>query len=142
VPAVRQKLHLSSCADFRDRLCCRTENINGAQAFAFPDDIRSKFVALLKSIASFTKQLASVELNAREIDSFLAEFFERRAYAAEARRVLREALSLLNTSDARVIVALARILESKMDNAMTTIEVTVTADMLEAKRKSLDDSLC
>jgi hypothetical protein len=82
---------------------CRSKNINGAQAFAFPDDIRSKFVALLKSIASFTKQLASLELNAREIDSFLSEFFERRAYAAEARRVLREALSLLDTSDARVI---------------------------------------
>jgi hypothetical protein len=121
---------------------CRSENINGAQAFAFPDDIRSKFVALLKSIASFTKQLASLELNAREIDSFLAEFLERRTYATEARRVLREALSLLDTSDARVIVALARLLERKMDRAMATIEVTITADMLEAKRKRLDNSRC
>jgi hypothetical protein len=73
---------------------------------------------------------------------FLAEFFERRTYATEARRVLREALSLLDTSDARVIVALARLLERKMDRAMATIEVTITADMLEAKRKRLDNSRC
>ena len=125
-----------------DGFSCRSENIDGAQSFAFPYDMQSKFTTLLKSISSFTKQLASVELNAREIDSFLAEFFERRAYAAEARRVLREALSLLNTSDARVIVALARLLENKMDNAMATIEVTITAYMLEAKRKSLNDSRC
>jgi hypothetical protein len=39
-------------------------------------------------------------------------------------------------------VALARLLESKMDHAMATIEVTITADMLEAKRKRLDDSRC
>jgi hypothetical protein len=140
------KAHRRKCEadkfDFMlDGVRCRSENINGAQVFAFSDDIRSKFNALLKSIVSFTKELGSVDLNAREIDLFLAEFFERRAYAAEATRVVRETLSLLNTSDARAIAALARLLEGEMDNVMANIEVTITADMLEAKRKKLDDLL-
>jgi len=37
VPAVRQKLHLSSCADFRDRLY-KTQVINGRVITVTPVD--------------------------------------------------------------------------------------------------------
>jgi hypothetical protein len=124
-----------------DGIDCRSEDINGTQIFALPDELRPKFGVLLKAIVSFAKQLSAVELNAREIDSFLAAFFELRSYTAEARRVVRETLSDLDTTDGRAIVALARLLEDKMNEAMATIEVTVTADMLEAKRRKLDNSL-
>jgi hypothetical protein len=124
-----------------ERAICLSESINGAQIFAFPDDIRwSKFDALLKSVVSFTKKLAAVKLDTREMYAFVAEMFDQRAYAAEATRVVKETLSLLDTNDAEVIVALARLLEREMDKAMATIEVTITADMLEAKRRKLDDS--
>jgi hypothetical protein len=123
-----------------ERVICQSESISGAQIFAFPDDVRSKFDALLKSVVSFTKKLAAVKLDTREMYAFVAEMFDQRAYAAEATRVVKETLSLLDTNDAEVIVALARLLERKMDKAMATIEVTITADMLEAKRRKLDDS--
>jgi hypothetical protein len=124
-----------------ERVICQSESISGAQIFALPNEVGSKFDVLLKSIVSFRKKLGAVKLDARETYAFVAEMFDQRAYAAEATRVVEETLSLLGTIDAEVIVALVRLLERKMNKAMATIEVTITADMLEAKRRKLDDSL-
>jgi hypothetical protein len=123
-----------------DGAICRSENVNGIQMFALREEIRPRFNPLLTAIAGFTKQLLAIDLNDREINSFLGEFFELRAYAAEATRVVRETLSELDITDARTIVAVAGLLEDKMDKAIHTIDVTITAEMLEAKKRKLDKS--
>jgi hypothetical protein len=133
--------HIGKAAEFDFTLqgtICRSANINGKQVFLFPDAINSKFRAVLDATQRFAKEIASVGLNDKEVRLFVAEFFEHQAYVARAQRVLLEMKSKLQVTDARETMALAALLENKMQEAMAPVVVTVTAEMLEAKRKKMD----
>ena len=54
---------------------------------------------------------------------------------AKAQRVLLEMKSEVQVTDARATMALATLLENKMQEAIASVEVTITAEMLEEKRK-------
>jgi hypothetical protein len=113
---------------------CRSENINGKQMFLFPDDINPKFRAVLDAMGRFEKEIASVELNGKEVRLFIAELFEQQAYAAGAQGVLQDMKSAFQVLDERATMALATLLETKMQEAIDSVEVTITAEMLEEKR--------
>jgi hypothetical protein len=117
---------------------CRSDNINGTQMFVLPKEINPKFRALLDATLRFEKEIASVGLSEKDMNLFVAEFFEHVAYAAKAQRVVLEVQSKLLVTNARATVALAALLENAMQEAIASVEVTITAEMLEEKRKEMD----
>jgi hypothetical protein len=93
---------------------CRSGNIHCTQMFAFPNEIKPKFNALVEAILRLTKEVASIRLNETEVNSFLATFFEHQAYMARSQRVIVEVKSEMTVTDGRAITALVTLLESKM----------------------------
>ena len=103
---------------------CRSANINGEQMFLFPDDINPKFRAVLDATQRFAKEIASVGLNDKEVEIvYMRNFFEHQAYVARAQRVLLQIKSELQVTDARATMALAALLENKMQEAMAPVVV-------------------
>jgi hypothetical protein len=125
--------------DFKlDGVICRSENIHCTQMFAFPDEIKPKFHVLLEAILRFTKEIASIGLNETELNSFLATFFEHQAYMARSQRVIVQVKSEMLVTDGRAITALVTLLESNMQEAIDSVVVTITPEMLEEKRRDMD----
>lgn len=117
---------------------CRSKNINGEQRFLLPEHIEHrKFRAVLDATQRLAKEIASVGLNDKEVALFIAELFEHRAYMARAETLLLEMKSKLQVTDARATMALAALLENKMKEAIASVEVTITAEMLKERRKKV-----
>ena len=117
-------------------LICRSENINGKQVFFVPDDIKPNFRAVVDAMGRFEKEIASVALNGKEVRLFIAELFERQAYVERAQGVLQDMKSVFQVAEGKATTALATLLEKKMQEAIASVEVTITTEMLEEKREN------
>jgi hypothetical protein len=113
---------------------CYARYLDGVQSFSVPDQDRPKLEKLLKAAVEFGDQMSSFEIDEREANAFLGQYFQGVANTVKARRFVRSVMAGLDIVDVKDTLAFSEVLEGKMEEALAAIMVNVPAELVAAKK--------
>jgi hypothetical protein len=122
---------------------CKFEFLDGVEAFfGIPDEMQPQFKKIYEAIKQLSQQILELDLDEREMDTFLYEYFKSNAMTVKERRLVQHIQSTLELAGWRGTMAFSEVLDGQVDIAIADRVVNVTTDMVDAKinqRTKLDN---
>jgi hypothetical protein len=113
---------------------CQFEFLDGVEAFfGIPGEIRPQFEKIYEATKQLNQQISELDLDEREMDTFLYEYFKSNAMTVKERRLVQHVQSALELVSVRRTMAFSEVLDGQVDIAIADRVVNVTTDMVDAK---------